>query len=139
MPDIVQSLFGVMFRCLQYSCIRCATASLNFIIPPLYCEYIVDLLYKGSYYDVVNTSLIQKCWVCGGNIPDPIIEKLGTPIAELGLSTRARNCLKRGGIEYAEEILKMEIKQVFRLRNFGIVTLNEIKEKLKAFGFEGWQ
>ena len=74
----------------------------------------------------------------GGEIKKEIAEKLGTPIVELCLSNRALNCLKRADIEYAEQLVKMEIEQLFRLRNFGIVTLHEIKEKLKAFGFDYW-
>ena len=79
------------------------------------------------------------CWLCGGTINEKTAEKLGTPITKIGLSTRALNCMKRADIGFAEQLVKMEIEQLFKLRNFGIVTLHEIKEKLKNFGFDCWQ
>ena len=81
----------------------------------------------------------KMCWVCGGKIPETITEKLGTPITELGLSKRALGCMKRADIEYAEQLVKMEIEQLFKIRHFGVVTLHEIKDKLKAFGFDWWE
>ena len=76
------------------------------------------------------------CWVCGGIVPKKIAEKLGTPIAELGCSTRLRNALKRGGYEYIEQVLKLSNNDLLRLRNFGTFCLKELTEKIKAFGFD---
>ena len=81
---------------------------------------------------------IKICWLCGGTINEKTAEKLGTPVAELGFSTRALNCMKRADIEYVEQLVKMEIEQLFKLRNFGTVTLHEIKEKLRSFGVDCW-
>ena len=78
------------------------------------------------------------CWVCGSNIPDTVIEKLGTPIAELGLSKRALNCLRRAEIETVEELVKFPHKDLLRIRHMGIVTVEEIIIKVKWFGFD-WE
>jgi len=76
------------------------------------------------------------CWLCGGEMPERVIEKLGTPIAELGCSMRLYNALNRRGIEYVEQVLKMSDNELLRLRNFGAGCLNELTEKIKIFGFD---
>ena len=72
-------------------------------------------------------------------IADKLLGNYQTPIVELGLSTRARNALLEGGVEYIEQLIKMEMEQLLRLRNMGKVSIKEIKEKVKAFGFDCWQ
>jgi len=79
----------------------------------------------------------KVCWLCGGELPQEIIEKLGTPIAELGLSNRALNCLARRNIEYVEELLQFDMKELLRIRNMGKHTAQEIVQKVNALGF-GW-
>ena len=71
-------------------------------------------------------------------IPEDIAEKLGTPIAELGLSTRARNALIRGSIEYVEQLVKMEYDRLLMLRNMGVKTAQEVKGKVKDYGVDCW-
>jgi len=80
----------------------------------------------------------KTCWLCGGTINNNIVEKLGLSIAEIGLSSRAFNCLSRSGIEYVEQLVKLGISDLKRIRNMGTLTLNEIKEKIKNFGFDCW-
>ena len=69
-------------------------------------------------------------------MPERVIEKLGTPIAELGCSMRLYNALNRRGIEYIEQVLKMSDNELLRMRNFGNHCLKELTEKIKAFGFD---
>ena len=76
------------------------------------------------------------CWVCGGVIAEPMIEKLGTPITELKLSKRASNCLYRASIEYIEQLIKLDRKELLRLRNLGEHTAKELQDKIKAVGFD---
>ena len=75
------------------------------------------------------------CWLCGGELPQEITEKLGTPITDLGLSGRAFNVLDRRGVETLEQLLCFEPKELLRFRNMGQKTLDEIIEKVKVFGF----
>jgi len=70
-----------------------------------------------------------------GEIADMLLDEFQTPIEFLGLSSRAKNSLRRGDIEYIEQLVKLEIYDVLRLRNMGEKTFNEIKEKLKQSGF----
>ena len=80
----------------------------------------------------------KRCWVCGGIIGTGVAKKLGTPIDEMGLPTRAVNALHRNGIEYVEQILHFDMKSLLRLRNMGEKTAQEIREKLHALDF-GWE
>ena len=60
----------------------------------------------------------------------------GTPIEALGLSPRARNCLVRRGIEYIEQLIKLDIDELMRIRNMGKHTAQEIIEKVNRLGID---
>jgi len=68
-------------------------------------------------------------------IADKLLSEYKTPIDTLGLSSRAKNALLRGGIEFVEQVLKLTDDDLLRLRGMGVKTVDEIKEKLKEFGF----
>ncbi|MCL2229306.1 MAG: hypothetical protein FWC00_05795 [Firmicutes bacterium] len=80
----------------------------------------------------------ETCWLCGNTLPEEVLKKLGTPITELGLSTRALNCLGRLKIKYIEELVKLERFDLLRVRNMGSMTLDEIIEKVRGFGFRSF-
>jgi DNA-directed RNA polymerase subunit alpha len=66
------------------------------------------------------------------------LERKTMPIEELGLSVRVYNCLKRAGISQVGEVLdKLSNgdEEMLAIRNFGVKSLEELKEKLKAHGF----
>ncbi|MFC2029774.1 DNA-directed RNA polymerase subunit alpha [Chloroflexota bacterium] len=68
-------------------------------------------------------------------IPERIAE---TNIEDLDLSVRAFNCLKRAGITKVGEILEKLDKdedELLAIRNFGLKSLDELKEKLEAKGY----
>ena len=54
-------------------------------------------------------------------------------IMELGLSDRARNALRRNGVETAEQLLKMTPGELYGLRGVGKQGYVEIMEKLQAW------
>src|SRR5262245_6320364 len=60
-----------------------------------------------------------------------------TPVAGLiGLSTRARNCLREAGIETIDDLITLRRKspaELLRLPNFGKATLAEIDRALAPF------
>lgn len=63
-------------------------------------------------------------------IPQDIYE---TPIEELGLPVRGYNCLKRAGITRVGEVLEKLAKgddEMLVIRNFGLKSLNELKDAL---------
>jgi DNA-directed RNA polymerase subunit alpha len=68
-------------------------------------------------------------------IPERIAE---TNIEDLDLSVRAFNCLKRAGITKVGEILEKldrDEDELLAIRNFGLKSLDELKEKLEEKGF----
>jgi len=61
-----------------------------------------------------------------------------TPIEELDLSVRVYNCLKRTGITRVGEVLERLEKgesELLSIRNFGMKSLRELKDKLREKGF----
>jgi len=58
---------------------------------------------------------------------------LRRPISNLGLSVRARNCL-RGHVQTVGDVVAMSESDVLDLENLGIVTLMEIKSALAKHG-----
>jgi DNA-directed RNA polymerase subunit alpha len=60
-------------------------------------------------------------------------EVIETPIEELDLSVRVFNSLKRAGISHVGEILELMEKgddAVMSIRNFGVKSLEELKENM---------
>lgn len=62
-----------------------------------------------------------------------------TPLEWLNLSPRALHCLKRRDIHFVEELVLLTKDEVWRIRNMGHRTLEEINEKLKGMGYSGWE
>lgn len=59
---------------------------------------------------------------------------LATSVEELELSVRSANCLRSANITTLGELVKKTEQEMLKTRNFGKKSLNEIKEKLKAYG-----
>ena len=64
----------------------------------------------------------------------PNENKLEKNIAELELSVRSYNCLKRAGINSLGDLLKMTPDQLVNVRNLGKKSLDEILQKLSDMG-----
>ncbi len=56
-----------------------------------------------------------------------------TPLDALGLSTRAYNCLRRAGLRAVAEVAALADEQLLGIRNLGVLTLAEIREKLTLY------
>ncbi len=56
------------------------------------------------------------------------------PVGDLGLSVRARKCLSRLGILTVGELLNRSPDELLGVRNFGVTSLNEIRQKLSEAG-----
>ncbi len=63
-------------------------------------------------------------------------EVLSTPIDELELSVRSRNCLKNADIEILGDLVSKTEDEMLETRNFGKKSLEEILEKLAEFGLK---
>lgn len=59
---------------------------------------------------------------------------LGKSIAELSLSVRARKCMARLGISTIGELLRHTGDELLECKNFGVTSLNEVREKLTQHG-----
>lgn len=80
----------------------------------------------------------EKCWLCGNELDDVIVKKLGIPIEVLSLSKPVVNCLHRRDIFTVEQLVKMDKNAVLRLYQMGKVKFAELKQKVNAFGFDCW-
>jgi DNA-directed RNA polymerase subunit alpha len=57
-------------------------------------------------------------------------------IDDLDFSNRTYNCLKRQGIETLEELRNYPEEELMNIRNFGQKSLDEVKDKLREYGYE---
>lgn len=58
---------------------------------------------------------------------------LERPVADLNLSVRSRKCLARLGINTLGEVVSRTPDELLSVRNFGVTSLNEIRQKLVDF------
>lgn len=61
---------------------------------------------------------------------------LERPIAELNLSVRARKCMARLGMTLIGELARKTADDLLECKNFGVTSLNEVREKLTAMGLK---
>src|SRR5690606_39021785 len=58
---------------------------------------------------------------------------LERPVTDLNLSVRSRKCLSRLGITTLGEVVSRTPDELLSVRNFGVTSLNEIRQKLLDF------
>jgi DNA-directed RNA polymerase subunit alpha len=58
---------------------------------------------------------------------------LDRPVTDLNLSVRARKCMNRLNIQLIGELLRKTADEMLECKNFGVTSLNEIREKLIPF------
>ncbi len=59
---------------------------------------------------------------------------LSKPVSELNLSVRARKCMNRLGINALADLVQRSADELLESKNFGMTSLNEVREKLAQFG-----
>jgi DNA-directed RNA polymerase subunit alpha len=59
---------------------------------------------------------------------------LGKPVSDLNLSVRARKCMNRLGINTLGELVQRSADELLESKNFGMTSLNEVREKLAGYG-----
>jgi len=79
----------------------------------------------------------------GGPINEPIEELsqeekalLAKPISDLNLSVRARKCMTKLGIQTVGELIIHTGDEMMECKNFGVTSLNEVREKLAELGLK---
>ncbi len=78
--------------------------------------------------------------------PDPPLDTSGLtpdqqavldrPISDLNLSVRARKCMVRLGINTISELMRKTGDDLLESKNFGVTSLNEVREKLTAMNLK---
>ena len=61
---------------------------------------------------------------------------LSKSVADLNLSVRARKCMIRLGINTMSELVRRTGDDLLECKNFGVTSLNEVREKLTAMGLK---
>jgi DNA-directed RNA polymerase subunit alpha len=61
---------------------------------------------------------------------------LDRPIADLNLSVRARKCMVRLGLNTIGELLRKTGDDLLECKNFGVTSLNEVREKLTSYSLK---
>lgn len=61
---------------------------------------------------------------------------LAKPVSELNLSVRARKCMNRLNITTLGDLCSRTSDELLEAKNFGITSLNEVKEKLTQYGLK---
>ena len=61
---------------------------------------------------------------------------LERPIADLNLSVRARKCMARLGLTLIAELVRKTGDDLLECKNFGVTSLNEVREKLTSLGLK---
>jgi DNA-directed RNA polymerase subunit alpha len=61
---------------------------------------------------------------------------LNKPISDLNLSVRARKCMIRLGVSTIAELMRRTGDELLECKNFGVTSLNEVREKLSAHGLK---
>ena len=77
-----------------------------------------------------------------GKAMDTIVEKSGSDdaqvlkmtIEELDLSVRSYNCLKRASIHSVRQLVEFSENDLLNIRNFGVKSIEEVKDKLESMG-----
>jgi DNA-directed RNA polymerase subunit alpha len=59
---------------------------------------------------------------------------LGKPVSDLNLSVRARKCMNRLGINSLGDLVQRTADELLESKNFGMTSLNEVREKLAQYG-----
>ena len=66
---------------------------------------------------------------------DKQVKLMELPIEEMDLSVRSYNCLKRAGINTIQDLLKKSRSDMFKVRNLGAKSVEEVIQKLDSYGF----
>lgn len=59
---------------------------------------------------------------------------LNTSIEDLDLSLRSFNCLKRAGIDNVGDIVERSLDEMYKIKNFGKKSLQEVEQKINDMG-----
>jgi DNA-directed RNA polymerase subunit alpha len=79
----------------------------------------------------VPAVVVRRPIIAGADVPT---EVMGKTVADLELSVRSRKALQRLNINTLAELSSRTEDELLGCKNFGLTSLNEIKQQLTAFG-----
>ena len=102
-------------------------------------EEIIKVLHSNGFRlgdhlpdDPIQKYLERVYWICKEAYTSKVLD---ITVEELDLSVRSYNCLKRANINTVSDLVnKTEYDMINQVRNLGLKSLNEIKEKLAMLG-----
>ncbi len=65
---------------------------------------------------------------------DPAADILNLPVSDLNLSVRARKCTTKLNVATIGDLVAKSAEDLIECKNFGVTSLNEVREKLKDRG-----
>jgi len=77
---------------------------------------------------------IERRYVPAQQLSEAEQAVLNKPVSELNLSVRARKCMNRLGIASIGELIHRSADELLEAKNFGMTSLNEVREKLRQMG-----
>jgi DNA-directed RNA polymerase subunit alpha len=69
-------------------------------------------------------------------VPPEMQAMLSKPIGDLNLSVRARKCMSKLNIQTIGDLMKHTGDELLECKNFGITSLNEVRDKLTGMGLK---
>jgi DNA-directed RNA polymerase subunit alpha len=69
-------------------------------------------------------------------VPPELQAIMNKPIGDLNLSVRARKCMSKLNIQTVGDILKHTGDELLECKNFGVTSLNEVRDKLQALNLK---
>jgi DNA-directed RNA polymerase subunit alpha len=79
-------------------------------------------------------SSIERRYVPTTQLTDEQQAVMNKPVSDLNLSVRARKCMNRLGIATLGELIHRSADELLEAKNFGMTSLNEVREKLRQMG-----
>lgn len=84
------------------------------------------------FVDLPSQEVVNKADHLGTSEEEEKI--LQTPIDAINLSLRSFNCLKRAGIDTVGDITRRTYNEMFKIKNFGKKSIDEVEKKLAEMG-----
>ena len=79
-------------------------------------------------------TVMERRYVPNAQLSEAEQAVLNKPVSELNLSVRARKCMNRLGISTLGELVMRTADELLEAKNFGMTSLNEVREKLRQIG-----
>ena len=117
--------------------------------PPVQQELRRDVARRNQGHDAGQGSCAWECRSKATNaaghdhrieqpqeVPPELQAILNKPIGDLNLSVRARKCMSKLNIQTVGDLLKHTGDELLECKNFGVTSLNEVREKLTSLSLK---